>query len=741
MSDLLESQRGRPQFPQRALLDPIATQYVYFMFGRGPTEKNSQNQTPLAEAASKGDEASVFMILCDVCMHSDIDIINAVTTTTTVEDKTSTTTSKNARLHRVVNATSDHGWSALHEAASVVPPNEAVLHMLLKYGADCNLRDDKGYSALHFGVEQNSQSIVEMLLQECRNTIQVDCTDYFIGQTPLHMASMNGNAPIVSLLLNAGAAINRQSTYLGRTPLHLAAEKGHEDVVELLLQEGADASMKDEDIGDTPLHLSCGKDREYEEDYLFQNGSRLDGGIDRVPVVKLLIKPGNADVNAKNNERRDTPLHCAVRAGVTMVVHILIAEGADVNAVNIDGRTPLHEAAEVDDVANAKQLIEHGADLNARDVEGVTPLDLAKFYSSQTVKQLIEHKMMYSVEGNNLRRLDHPQDSCLFHQSRKSTDYYRQQQGTPLHKVLHKVLRCSFPILLMLLVLAPPPCYAAHSRRRFVVRRDGEARYDRSITTFSPDGRLAQVEYGMEASLRGSTVAAMRLSGRLKGGEGGDDVDVLCVIVKNASWGKVHRLDHHLWLITAGLSGDSRTLANELRKVCQKMRLSYGEAPTTKEVAHISGQIQHDLTRYAGARPFGCSAIVAGVDPTLEDGELGTPHLYHTDPGGIVEESLFCAAGKGRDSAMKQLANIVGGSVNDRGKTQSNDKESISNKIVEMAKHVLKEDDGSSINSAVDSKSVDVWVIEPDGNRRGSTKVTCYRGVTLDTVNKLQNVL
>jgi hypothetical protein len=66
-----------------------------------------------------------------------------------------------------------------------------------------------------------------------------------------------------------------------------------------------------------------------------------------------------------------------------------------------------------------------------------------------------------------------------------------------------------------------------------IVKR--ETRYDCSITTFSADGRLVQVEYGMEASARGSTVAALEVS---KLG--------ICWVAKTSSFGKVHRINQNL---------------------------------------------------------------------------------------------------------------------------------------------------------------------------------------------------
>lgn len=202
--------------------------------------------------------------------------------------------------------------------------------------------------------------------------------------------------------------------------------------------------------------------------------------------------------------------------------------------------------------------------------------------------------------------------------------YYNKMEYSPLPRNSRAKLTISSRAIcvLFLLLFSTFTVDSAHSRRRAVSYR-GMERYDRSITTFSPDGRLEQVEYGMEASLRGSTVAAMQTP------------DGICFLVKNSSHGKVHRLDHHLWLVTAGLSGDSRLLASVLRDSCQKLRLNFGEAPTVKEVARLAGQVQHELTRTGGRRPLGCTAIVIGIDPSSDEESLGTPRLFQTDPGGV----------------------------------------------------------------------------------------------------------
>jgi 20S proteasome alpha/beta subunit len=268
---------------------------------------------------------------------------------------------------------------------------------------------------------------------------------------------------------------------------------------------------------------------------------------------------------------------------------------------------------------------------------------------------------------------------------------------------------------------------AAHSRRRVVVRREAE-RYDRSITTFSEDGSLAQVEYGMEASLRGSTIAGMKIPSGI------------CILVQNSSFGKVHRLDHHLWLITAGLSGDARVLADTLRTHCQKHRMSFGEAPTTKQIARVAGELQHKLTRTSGARPLGCTAIVAGIDASPDGKSMGKAMLFQTDPGGIVEECSYCAAGKERDNIGKIVAAFVNGKVDHLRKLFSEfikkkpgqKVDQLSTVAASMTEKVLNIFDQDKKGS-----SLDLWIIRPNPQRRGGMQTTCYRNIRKDSVGQI----
>lgn len=283
--------------------------------------------------------------------------------------------------------------------------------------------------------------------------------------------------------------------------------------------------------------------------------------------------------------------------------------------------------------------------------------------------------------------------------------------GTPKRLILWS------EFLLATFLLVCPVFQAAHSRRRQVIRLDLSPKYDRSITTFSPEGRLLQVEYGMEASSRGEIVAAIL-----------HPDGVVFAIGSKAAPEKVHRIDAHVYMITVGLGPDARFLASNLRIACQNFRLTNGEAPTVKEVATIAAQMQHDLTKTGGTRPLGCTALIAGIDPCpVKVGANGDNHsfvgelkLFQTDPGGIVEECFYCAAGKSRSQVMKELGNL-------QERVRPIERKSLHETALNLALSVI----GVKDKALESPDSISVWIIRPYRSRRGGAET-----VWIDHINR-----
>jgi len=151
-------------------------------------------------------------------------------------------------------------------------------------------------------------------------------------------------------------------------------------------------------------------------------------------------------------------------------------------------------------------------------------------------------------------------------------------------------------------------------------------RYDRGITTFSPDGSLLQVEYAMSVGEKGAPALAVTDD------EGGvfliaeasdDESDDLLSMGE-----KLIELDEHVWMAVSGFRADGRVLGDRARQECQEYRLSYGEAPTVRHVAAFVADLQHGFTRTGGARPFGVSCLIVGLDPvtglSYKDVDYGT---------------------------------------------------------------------------------------------------------------------
>src|SRR4029077_11273064 len=72
------------------------------------------------------------------------------------------------------------------------------------------------------------------------------------GVTPLWLPAINGDASMLSTLVEGGAGPNEKPP-LGRTPLMIAARTGTIDALKVLLDHGADPNAKETLRGTTPM--------------------------------------------------------------------------------------------------------------------------------------------------------------------------------------------------------------------------------------------------------------------------------------------------------------------------------------------------------------------------------------------------------------------------------------------------------------------------------------------------------
>ena len=106
----------------------------------------------------------------------------------------------------------------------------AAIDNLLKRGADVNLKDDNGFTALMGAVYYDKLEAVKILIKKGRADVNLKANNGFVA---LHLAAQNGNLEIVKALL-AGGANKDIATPDGDTASTLANKKGHTAVVALL---------------------------------------------------------------------------------------------------------------------------------------------------------------------------------------------------------------------------------------------------------------------------------------------------------------------------------------------------------------------------------------------------------------------------------------------------------------------------------------------------------------------------
>jgi uncharacterized protein len=241
------------------------------------------------------------------------------------------------------------------------------VRILLKGGADANLSDPDGISPLLIATENFHFDTALYLLKAGANPNHWD----WWGRTPLYAAVDLNTLPyggradrpslddttslrMIELLLQAGANPNAQLKLfppfrqigsdrgadqmltIGTTPLIRAAKAGDTDAIKLLLAHGAKPDLANS-LGITPVMAAAGL------------------GSNEIDTRGKYVTQKTA-----NNS-----------------IDLLVAAGAEINAVDNMGRSALHGAAYWGWDEVVKNLVAHHADLSVKDARGFTPVDTA----------------------------------------------------------------------------------------------------------------------------------------------------------------------------------------------------------------------------------------------------------------------------------------------------------------------------------------------------------------------------
>lgn len=221
--------------------------------------------------------------------------------------------------------------------------------------------NDKQRTALMLAAFEGHEAVVQLLLAFGASVNARDAEDW----TALMLAAVNDHEPVVQLLLEAGADVHavEEDQY---TALMLTAQNGHVRSVRRLIEHGADVDAAESDKW-TVLMMAA------------------DNGYDR--VARMLIDH-DASVNAFSDDNYSA-LILASGEGYLTTVQLLLDAGASINAMRNRYRTALMQAAFNGHVDVVRLLLEHGASVETTDKDEWTPLMYAAYSGHHEIVALL----------------------------------------------------------------------------------------------------------------------------------------------------------------------------------------------------------------------------------------------------------------------------------------------------------------------------------------------------------------
>ena len=167
--------------------------------------------------------------------------------------------------------------------------------------------------------------------------------------------------------------------------------------------------------------------------------------------------------------------------------------------------------------------------------------------------------------------------------------------------------------------------------------------YDRTATMFSPDGHLLQVEYAEKTVRLGISSIGMVVS---------DGVFIIAdkkiedkLIIQNSA-NRIHEIDSHVFSSTAGITSDARVLIEKAQVLAQQHRITYDSPVEPESIIKELSNMKQQFTQYGGARPFGVSIMLAGMNESSKNLELfvsditGNYFSYYANAIGENDEKI-----------------------------------------------------------------------------------------------------
>jgi len=205
-------------------------------------------------------------------------------------------------------------------------------------------------------------------------------------------------------------------------------------------------------------------------------------------------------------------------------------------------------------------------------------------------------------------------------------------------------------------------------------------RYSFSLTTFSPSGKLVQIEYALNAVNQGVTSLGIKAA---NGIVLATEKKSSTPLIDASSSSKISLITPNIGMVYSGMGPDYRVLVDKARKVSHTgYKRIYNEYPPTRILVQDVARVMQEATQSGGVRPYGVSLLIAGWDdgilPEQEEQQAademavdesekkkatsktggihkGGPSLYQVDPSGSYFPWKATAIGKSATSAKTFL--------------------------------------------------------------------------------------
>uniref|UniRef100_A0A8C2DXW0 Proteasome subunit alpha type n=1 Tax=Cyprinus carpio TaxID=7962 RepID=A0A8C2DXW0_CYPCA len=212
--------------------------------------------------------------------------------------------------------------------------------------------------------------------------------------------------------------------------------------------------------------------------------------------------------------------------------------------------------------------------------------------------------------------------------------------------------------------------------------------YDLSASTFSPDGRVFQVEYAMKAVENSSTAIGIRCK---DGVVFGVEKLILSKLYEQGSNKRIFNIDRHVGMAVAGLLADARSLSEVSREEASNFRSNYGHDIPLKHLADRVAMYVHAYTLYS-AGYWGCAIGKAKQAAKTEIEKLQMKEMTCRELVKEVAKIIYIVHDEVKDKAFELELSWVGEVTKGRHELVPKD---IKEEAEKYAKESLEEEDDS----------------------------------------------